>query len=288
MPDRKPASTPHPLLFRPIVELALSEDLGTGDITTEATISPDSQGKACIVAKEEAVIAGTFVAGEVFHLVDPGLKIDVKVAEGEEVEKGAVVLEVKGGIPSILIAERTALNFLQHLSGVATLARRFARAVSRFSCRVVDTRKTTPGMRVLEKYAVRVGGCSNHRMDLSSGVLIKDNHIAACGSAEEAVRRARAWVPHGLKIQVEVSNLKELRAAIEAGADALLLDNMDISVLKEAVSLARSMDPKVLLEASGGITLENVRDVAETGVDIISSGALTHSAKAVDLSLGLL
>ncbi len=279
---------PHPLLYRAIIELALSEDLGTGDITTEVTTDPQHKGRACIVAKQDAVIAGGNVAQEVFHLIDPEISVKPLVEEGEQVRDGAVILELEGSIPSILLAERTALNFLQRLSGIATLARRFRQAVEGLPCRVVDTRKTTPGMRILEKYAVRVGGCGNHRMDLSSGILIKDNHIAACGSVALAVEKAKAGAPHGLKIQVEVADIKGVREAISAGADALLLDNMDVPCLKEAVTVARSLSKRVILEASGGIVLENVRQVAETGVDILSSGALTHSARAVDLSLRLL
>ena len=279
---------PHPLLYRSLVERALLEDLGTGDITTEATVGAGSRGRACIVAKEPGVMAGGFVGREVFHLVDPDLEVELKAEEGAGIRPGDLVLEVQGNVASILMAERTVLNFLQHLCGVATLSRAFAGQVAGSWCRVADTRKTTPGMRVLAQYAVSAGGRGNHRMDLSSGVLIKDNHIAACGSVGEAVRRARARVPHGLKIQVEVSSLEGLRAAVEAGADAVLLDNMDTSLLEQAVALARGLSPGILLEASGGITLENVGAVAATGVDIISSGALTHSAKAVDLSLRLM
>ncbi len=279
---------PHSMLYRAVIELALSEDLGTGDITTEITTDPASRGKALVVVKQEAVMAGGFVARDVFHSIDPELKVKAFAEEGEKVPDGMAVMEVEGLVSSILLAERTALNFLQHLSGIATLARKFSKAVEGLPCRVVDTRKTTPGMRVLEKYAVRAGGCGNHRMDLSSGVLIKDNHIAACGSVDRAVKKAKASAPHGLRIQVEVADIKGVEDAIRAGADALLLDNMEIPWLKKAVATARMLSKRVILEASGGIMLENVRQVAETGVDIISCGALTHSARAVDLSLRLL
>ncbi len=279
---------PHSLLYREILRLALREDLGTGDITTEATLLEDQVGHAVIFSKQEAVVACTFVAADVFHLVNPGLEVTVVAQEGQLVKEGDSLMEIEGPVSSILVAERTALNFLQHLCGVATQARRYAKEVEGLSCRVVDTRKTIPGMRVLEKYAVRIGGCHNHRMDLSSGILIKDNHIKACESISTAIERARERIPHGLKIQVEVSSIEELRQAISCGADAVLLDNMDLKQIQEAVSLVKRLSPQMLLEASGGITVENLRSVASTGVDIVSCGALTHSVKAVDLSLRLL
>ncbi len=276
---------PHPSLYRPLVAQALEEDVSHGDITTELTLPSDLSGRGVIVAKEHGVVAGTFVACEVFHQVDPSLEFMPGAEEGEVVGPSKVICEIEGSVASILAGERVALNFMQHMMGIATKAHQYIEAVKGLACRVVDTRKTTPGLRLLEKYAVRAGGAHNHRFNLSDGILIKDNHIAACGAVGKAVERAKLDAPHTLLVEVEVTNLEELQEAIEAGADAVLLDNMNIDQLREAVALVRSRRPEVKVEASGGITLENIRQVAETGVDIVSSGALTHSVKAVDLSL---
>ncbi len=276
---------PHPFLYREIVERALHEDLNHGDITTLCTIAPGQRSDAVIVAKESCVVAGVFVAMEAFRLIDADVRFSSVAEEGSRIDSGDSLLEVHGYSSALLAAERVALNFLQRLCGTATMSSRFVEAVNGTGVRVVDTRKTTPGFRLLEKYAVRVGGCLNHRFDLSDGILIKDNHIAACGSVGAAVRRALENAPHTLRVEVEVTSLEQLREAVEAGADVLLLDNMNISELTEAVEYARSLKPGLILEASGGVTLENVRKIAETGVDVISSGVLTHSAPAVDLSM---
>ena len=270
-----------------LMDLALDEDLGRGDITTEAVVgADDTTVRAVIVARKPLVIFGLDVASAVFWRVDADIQIEAGARDGEAVAAGTEVLALSGPAGSILRAERTALNFLQRLSGVATLSRKFAEAVAHTRARVVDTRKTTPGYRVLEKAAVRAGGCSNHRFDLGSGVLIKDNHIAACGSVTEAVRRARAHAPHPLRIEVEVDTLAQLDEALAAGADIVLLDNM--SPEQAAQATIRAHARSVLVEVSGGIDLATAPRYAEAGVDIISAGALTHSAPAVDLALDML
>lgn len=269
-----------------LIDLALDEDLGRGDVTTEAVVDADeSVVRAAIVARAPLVVFGLDVAAAVFLRVDPAIEARAEARDGDPVEAGRVVLGLRGPAGSILRAERTALNFLQRLSGVATLSRRFADAVAHTRARVVDTRKTTPGYRVLEKAAVRAGGCGNHRFDLGSGVLIKDNHIAACGSVGEAVRRARARACHPLRIEVEVDTLAQLEEALDAGAEVVLLDNMTPAQAAEAT--ARAHERGVLVEVSGGIDLDTAPRYAEAGVDLISVGALTHSAPAVDLALDL-
>jgi nicotinate-nucleotide pyrophosphorylase (carboxylating) len=272
-------------LYKGLVSWALREDIGHGDITTSLCVQRNAKGRAVIVAKEDCVVAGIFVAEEAFLQCDPDCSFPSALDEGARAGSGDVVMEICGGLAAILQAERVALNFLQRLCGIATLTRRFTEEIDGLPCRLVDTRKTTPGLRVLEKYAVRAGGGLNHRYGLSDGILIKDNHIAACGSIKEALSKVMASCPHTLKIEIEVSTLDELKDAIDAGADAVLLDNMDVKTLTDAVALARGLKPGLLLEASGGVCLENIRDVAGTGVDIVSVGALTHSARAVDLSL---
>jgi nicotinate-nucleotide pyrophosphorylase (carboxylating) len=278
-------SVNHALLIDKIVDTALAEDLGPGDLTTEALIDPSVKGKARIVPREEMVLAGIGVFGRVFSRLDPDIALEGNFQDGELVPAGTDIGVVEGSLRGILSAERTALNFLQHLSGIATLTRRYVDRAGSSRVRIVDTRKTTPGLRILEKYAVRVGGGYNHRLGLFDGVLLKDNHIAAAGSISKAVERIRANVPHTLKIEVEVDDLKGLEEAMRVGADAVLLDNMSIDEIKEAVRLAEG---RVLLEASGGITLETIGDVAGTGVDLISVGALTHSARSVDISLEII
>ena len=220
--------------------------------------------------------------------MDPDIQFKEIREEGSEVSSGDAVMGLYGKLAAILQAERVALNFLQRLCGIATLTGDFVKELSGLPCRLVDTRKTTPGIRLLQKYAVRVGGGHNHRYGLSDGLLIKDNHITACGSIKESITRARAKAPHTLLLEIEVTGIEELEEAIGAGADAVLLDNMDPATLKDAVSLARRLKPRIILEASGGIRLENVREIAQTGVDIISVGLLTHSAGASDLSLRVL
>jgi nicotinate-nucleotide pyrophosphorylase (carboxylating) len=269
-----------------LVDLALEEDLGRGDVTTACVLDGDGgSARAVLLAKEPLVVAGLAVARRVFERVDPAIAFEARAADGDRAEPGAVVAAVEGPAASILAAERTALNFLQRLSGVATLARRFADAVTGTGARVVDTRKTTPGWRALEKAAVRAGGCGNHRIDLGSGILIKDNHVAAAGGVRAAVERARARAPHGLRVEVEVTSPEELEEALAAGAELVLLDNMSVEAMARAAAAAHARGARV--EASGGIRLETVAAVARAGVDLISVGALTHSAPAVDLSLEL-
>jgi nicotinate-nucleotide pyrophosphorylase (carboxylating) len=270
-----------------LIELALDEDLGRGDVTTRSVVwEHDQRGEAEIRAREPLVVFGLDVAAAVFHRVDPALATEALVRDGAGVAPGDRVLAVRGPVRAMLEAERTALNFLQRLSGVATGARRYADRIAGTAARVVDTRKTTPGYRVLEKAAVVAGGCFNHRFDLGSGVLIKDNHIAACGSVQVAVERARARAPHGLRIEIEVDTLEQLGQALDAGAEIVLLDNMDVDQVREAAARAHARG--VQIEVSGGVTLETVRGYAEAGADLISVGALTHSAPAVDLGLDML
>lgn len=270
-------------LLEELVAAWLAEDVGRGDVTTRAVVPPDRAGVARIEAREAAVVAGIDAARACFALVSDGRLVwRGLVPDGGEVGPGDIIARIEGPLAAILTAERTALNLVGHLSGIATMTRRFSKEVEGTTATIVDTRKTTPGMRLLEKAAVRAGGGSNHRFGLDDGVLIKDNHVAAVGGVEEAVRRARASVPHGLKIEVEVSTLDQLDEALAAGADAILLDNMQPETIAAAVERAGG---KAILEASGGITLENVRRYAETGVDLISVGALTHSAPNVDVAL---
>lgn len=269
---------------RRLIELALDEDLGRGDITSSVTLGADGpRVTAEMNAREPIVAFGIDVAAAVFALVDPAIEIEPHVRDGARVDRGAVLITVVGPAHTVLAAERTALNFAQRLSGVATLAKRYADAVAGTKARVVDTRKTTPGFRVLEKAAVLAGGCGNHRFDLGSGILIKDNHIAACGSVRAAVEVARARAPHPLRIEVEVTNLGELDEALAAGAEIVLLDNMTPSQVE--VAAARAHSRGAVVEVSGGVTLTTILDYARAGADLISVGALTHSAPAVDIGL---
>lgn len=269
---------------RRLIELAIDEDLGRGDVTTSATIvEADATCVADMRAREPLVVCGLDVVAAVFRAVDGRVRVQRLCTDGARVAAGDAVLQVSGATRSILQAERTALNFAQRLSGVATMARKFADAVAGTRTRVVDTRKTTPGYRVLEKAAVRAGGCHNHRFDLGAGVLIKDNHIAACGSVRTAIERARANAPHSLRVEVEVDTVAQLHEALDADAEVVLLDNMSPEQVRGAAALAH--DRGVLVEVSGGITLQTVRAYADAGADIISSGSLTHSAPAVDLGL---
>ena len=268
-----------------IAELALAEDIGTGDVTTLATVPAEARARATVLAKAEGVVSGLDAAAWVFRRVDPAVAFVPRMTDGDRIAPGDAIAEVSGAARSLLTAERVALNLLQRLSGVATVTARHVQAVAGTGARVVDTRKTTPGLRVLEKAAVRHGGGANHRVGLADGVLIKDNHLAAIGGNDRitrAIRQARAVAPHTLKIEVEVTTLDEAAEAVAAGADVILLDNMDIPTLRRAVALVAG---RAILEASGGITLATVRAVSETGVDLISVGALTHSAPALDLSL---
>ncbi|WP_420883009.1 carboxylating nicotinate-nucleotide diphosphorylase [Thermus tengchongensis] len=260
----------------------LWEDLGHGDLTSQLVVPEDLQGQAVILAKAEGVIAGLPVAQAVFALAEPRIAFTGLVAEGERVEPGQEVARLEGPLRGILAGERLALNLLQRLSGIATLTRAYVEALKGTKAQVLDTRKTTPGLRALEKYAVRVGGGKNHRFGLFDGILLKENHLRAAGGVAQAVRRAKAGAPHHLKVEVEVTSLAELEEALEAGADLILLDNFSVEDLREAV---RRVGGRVPLEASGNMTLERARQAAEAGVDYVSVGALTHSAKALDLSL---
>jgi len=269
-----------------LIELALSEDVGPGDRTTEWTVDPEAGGRAAIVAKKPLVVAGTLAAVQVFQKVEPRLQVDLRARDGDPLEVGEVLLQLEGPLRGILTGERAALNFLGHLSGIATLTREYVRAVEGTEARILDTRKTTPGWRELEKAAVRAGGGENHRLGLHDMVLIKDNHLVAAGGIKAAVERIRGENSQGLEVEVEVTSLMELEELIPLGVDRILLDNMDIPTMEEAVVRVRSLGRgRPLTEASGNINLRTVRVVAETGVDFISVGALTHSAPGADLSL---
>ncbi|MGH7458552.1 MAG: carboxylating nicotinate-nucleotide diphosphorylase [Longimicrobiaceae bacterium] len=272
-----------------LIRLALAEDTGAGDVTTLWTVSAEARAEAVVQAKSAGVLAGTGVAGAVFREVDPYLQITAERRDGEWVEPDDTLLRVSGAARSILIAERTALNFLQRLSGVATLTRRYVAAVEGTGARVLDTRKTTPGMRGMEKLAVRAGGGENHRLGLSDMVLIKENHLALAGGVGPALERVMELREPGVELEVEVRTLRELDEVLASGVvDRILLDNMPLPVLHQALERIRSQSgPRPSTEASGGVTLENARLVAESGVDFISVGALTHSAPALDLTLRL-
>ena len=271
-----------------IIDDALAEDLGKGDVTTEVLIPGDLQGTGFITVKKEGILAGTGVAKQVFHRVDPELKVEFLLKDGARVKSGTKVARVSGNIASILKAERVALNFLQRLSGIASDTNRYVERVEGSPVRIMDTRKTTPGLRLLEKYAVTVGGGKNHRMNLGDGILIKDNHLATLRSQglniREIVAKARQNAPHRLPVEIEVRTASEALEAVEAGVDIIMLDNMNLEEMRKAVE---SIHGRALIEASGGITLDNVRAVAETGVNSISIGALTHSARALDINLEL-
>jgi nicotinate-nucleotide pyrophosphorylase (carboxylating) len=264
------------------IDGALAEDMPHGDITSESVIPAGSRSEAYFLAKEEGVLAGLPVASRVFQRIDPSIIFIERFREGSLFHQSDKLARVKGPTVALLKGERTALNFLQRLCGVATVTRKFVEAVAGTKTRILDTRKTTPGLRLLEKYAVRTAGGSNHRISLSDMVLIKDNHLRRVGSVSEAVRRARAAVRPGVRIEVEAADLLMVREALAAKADMIMLDNMSLETMRQAVGLAAGRVP---LEASGNMTLDRVRAVAETGVDFISVGALTHSAKAIDISL---
>ena len=270
-----------------IIDRALDEDLASQDHTTRL-IPRDRMGRATLVAKEQGVLAGLGVADAVFARLDDVVETSPLLHDGDALNPGDVIAAVQGPVGGILIAERTALNFLQRMSGIATETAKYVKAVEGLSSRIIDTRKTAPGLRYLDKYAVRAGGGRNHRLNLADGVLIKDNHIAAARldqlSLGDLVKRARETAPHTLKIEVEVETVAQAEEALNAGADIVLLDNMPPEQMRSAAALAKG---RALTEASGGVTLQNVREIAETGVDLISVGALTHSPKALDISLDL-
>ncbi len=274
-------------LIKPIIQSALEEDIGRGDITTEAIISPSSYyGRAEIIAEEEGILAGIEVAKEVFQMVSSeGAKFSHGLKDKAILTKGKSILILETDVLSIFKGERVALNFLTRLSGIATLTKKYVDLASPFGVKVFDTRKTTPNLRNLEKYAVRIGGGFNHRFGLDSGVLIKDNHIEMCGGVKKAVERARRRVSSLLKIEVEVDNFSDVKETIEAKVDVIMLDNMRIEEIKEAVRLIRKEKRKILIEASGGVSLENITDIARTGIDLVSVGRLTHSAKSLSMSL---
>jgi nicotinate-nucleotide pyrophosphorylase (carboxylating) len=267
-----------------LIRTVLAEDVGVGDVTTGAALRGDEAGLARAEAKAELVVAGIAVFGEVFRTLDPALTFMPRKGDGEKAVRGEILAEISGRLASILTAERVALNLLQRMCGIATLTRRYVDEIAGTHVKILDTRKTAPGLRILDKYAVRAGGGYNHRFALYDGVLIKDNHITAAGGIGEAVRRVRGRVPHTLKIEVEVKNAAELEEALAAGADSVLLDNMGLPEMTAAV---KRIAGRIPLEASGNMTLERVREVAATGVDLISVGALTHSAAAADISLNV-
>ena len=272
-----------PLQYDPIVHAALVEDIGSGDVTTLLTVPPGAVARAVMMAKGDGVLAGLAVGCRAFSMVDPHVVWEPHADDGDPVTPGLPIATISGPARGILTGERVALNLIQRLSGTATLTRRFVDAVAGTGARIVDTRKTTPGLRTLEKYAVRMGGGGNHRTGLYDAVLIKDNHLAAGGGVLAAVRRARERAPHTMKIEVECKTLEQVDEAIESGADIILLDNMTLAEMAHAVGRIRGTG--ALTEASGGVRLETARAIAETGVDLISVGALTHSAPALDISL---
>lgn len=273
-----------PIYLEPLVNAALAEDVGSGDITTSVTVPEAASSAGEVIAKQQGVLCGQDVAWTVFSALHCGNAYEVRVRDGARLSQGDVIASVSGDARGILTGERVALNFLQRMSGIATLTARYVDLVSHTKARIVDTRKTTPCLRRLEKYAVTVGGGFNHRFGLSDGILIKDNHIAIAGGVRKAVEAAKARAPHTLRIEVEVTDLAMLAEAIDSGADAVMLDNMPLEMMREAVKLAGG---RVLLEASGGVNDGNVALIAETGVDLISVGALTHSAPALDISLDI-
>lgn len=273
------------LHLKKIVEEALEEDIGFGDITTESIVPEDMNSKAVIIAKEEGILAGLPVAKAVFKTLESSVEFKELKKDGDKIKEGDIILEIIGKTKTILMGERTALNFIQRLSGIATYTRKCVDMVRPYGVKILDTRKTTPTLRILEKYAIKIGGGENHRFALYDMVLIKDNHIRVAGSIKEAIRRVRENVSHVYKIEVEVSNLEELKEALETQVDIVLLDNMDYETLKEAINMAKG---KVLIEVSGKISMEDLEKIAKLGVDFISMGKLTHSFKSLDLSLEIL
>jgi len=273
-----------------LVSKALAEDIGSADVTTDLVVTPGSRSRAHIVAHERLVLAGTDAAELAFKQLDPDIKFDPKKPDGTNVEPNEQIAAISGRTAPILSAERVALNFLQRMSGIATLTRRFVEQVEGLNVRIADTRKTTPGLRMLEKQAVRAGGGVNHRAGLYDGILIKENHLAVVGAngIEHAIERALTGAHHLMKVEIEVSSVGAAEAAVRAGAEAVLLDNMAVAEMREAVNRIRNVSEHVIIEASGSISLDNVREVAGTGVDIVSVGKLTHSAPAVDISLEII
>ena len=284
-----PALPPLPLIDE-IIDRALAEDLAGGDITTEATVPADRMSRGVFVARSELVVSGLPVARRVFHRLDPEVVVTIQQGEATVAAKGSTLMEVSGRARVLLSAERVALNLVQRMAGIATVTRKYVAAIpSGTRLRIADTRKTTPGLRILERYAVRCGGGHNHRDMLGSAVLIKDNHLVAAGGVRAAVERARAYAPHTSRIECEVDSLAQLEEALDAGADAVLLDNMDDAMVTRGVALVRGRPggDRIFIEASGGITLARIPSLAATGIDVISVGALTHSAPSADVALDL-
>jgi nicotinate-nucleotide pyrophosphorylase (carboxylating) len=275
----------HNLFWQKVIKLALEEDIGIGDVTSQPLIMPDQQGEGIFLAKDSGIIAGIELCQAIFKTLDEDNSFIIIKSDGEKVRAGEEIARVKGNLLSLLAGERVALNFLQRMSGIATRTRKMVDLIADTDVKLLDTRKTTPGLRCMEKYAVRMGGGCNHRFNLSDGVLIKDNHIKAVGSVSQAIKLTRQNVPHTLKIEIEVENLEQLQEALQAGADIIMLDNMDIATMEVAVKLVAG---RALLEASGGVNEENLRAIAATGVDFISVGALTHSVKSLDISFNII
>lgn len=269
-------------ILKKLIHNALEEDVGPGDITTWSVLFGEEKGVARAIAKTDLTVAGLTVFEEVFFALDPGIHCIRYFDDGSSVTCGQVLAQISGKLVSILTAERVALNFLQRMCGIATLTRKFVDAIEGTGAKILDTRKTAPGLRYLDKYAVRMGGGYNHRFGLYDGILIKDNHIVAAGGISRAIERVRMTTPHTLKVEVEAKNLAEVEEALKSGADIIMLDNMTVADMRKAVALVQG---KIPLEASGNVTLENVREIAETGVDFISVGMLTHSVPAADISL---
>lgn len=271
-------------IYSQVVEF-LKEDLGRGDITSQATVRGGIRGRGRFLAKQDFILCGIEIADAVFAVLDADIQLESHAYDGDRLTKGTEFARIEGSALTLLEGERTALNLLQRLSGIATLTKTFVDAIQGTNARIVDTRKTTPGLRMLEKYAVSVGGATNHRFGLDDGVLIKDNHIALAGGVHRAIEYARQTAHHLMKVEVEVANQSQLREALDARADVIMLDNMTPTELRECVSIIRNTSQNVVIEASGGVSLATVREIAETGVDLISVGAITHSAVAVDISL---
>ncbi len=269
-------------VLKEIIKTALDEDIGSGDVTTSAILSGNETGIAHAIAKADMVVAGIDVFKEVFLYSDSDIRFDQSTIDGQFASAGDILVEISGGLANILTSERVALNLLQRLCGIATLTRQFVDAVKGTPARILDTRKTVPGLRMLDKYAVRVGGGYNHRIGLYDGILIKENHIEAAGGIAPAVQKIRTSAPHTLKIEIETRNMQEVKEALSAGVDIIMLDNMKPEEMKRAVEI---IEGRALVEASGNVTLASVRKIAECGVDFISIGALTHSARAADISL---
>lgn len=265
-----------------LIKMALQEDIGIRDLTTSAIIERGTEGNAHVIAKEDMILVGIDVFHRVFMLLNSKARLKEYIKDGEPVRRDDIIAEIFCDVSDLLMGERVALNFLQRLSGIASLTHTYVEKIKDYSAQVVDTRKTTPGWRALEKYAVKMGGGKNHRSGLFDGVLIKDNHIKTCGGIRNAIEKAKVNIPHTSKIEVEVSDLSEVKEAVESGAEVIMLDNMDIDQMEKAVRL---INKRAVVEASGGVNLDTIADIAKTGVDLISVGALTHSARACDISM---